>query len=285
VDSLAGTIPINAGRTEDCTWLARNLNSFDYLCRFLDVALACPVTCDTCSLLPPANAGGESIESPLQTAVSTLDGEVRWFGSMFDVQIKQNPVTVRGFDIHIGTPGQSTVQVLTRPGKALKETGGWTVICETTVTSPGQGELTEIPPSACTPIKIAATSSQTFYITLGGGAPDLILQDEAGLVGKAIINNDDLRLGSGFAVTYFDLDYFEGFSLNGGIRYTVTSTTQVPPITCNDKIGTVAMDDTVGRRTCAWLVENWDRYDFVCQFAVPSLHCPDTCGVCSQLSG
>jgi subtilisin family serine protease len=288
VDSPTGTISINAGRTEDCTWLARNLNSFDYLCRFLDVALACPVTCDTCSLFPPAsgNAGGEeSIESSLQTAFSSLDGKVRWFGSTFDVQTKQNPVTVRGFDIHISTPGQYAVQVLTRPGKASKATGGWTVICETTVTSPGRGELTEIPSSVCTPVEIAATSSQTFYITLGGGAPELILTDEAGVVDKAIINNGDLRVGSGFAVTYFDLDYFEGFSLNGSIRYTVTTSTQVQPepIPCNDKSGMVAMDDTVGRRTCAWLSDNFDRFDFVCQFAVPSLHCPDTCGVCSQL--
>jgi hypothetical protein len=283
VDSPTGSISINAGRTEDCTWLARNLDSFDYLCRFLDVALACPVTCDTCSLLPPTS-GGESIESSLQKAFSSLDGEVRWFGSTFGVQTKQNPVTVRGFDVHIGTPGQYAVQVLTRSGRASKETGGWTIICDTTVTSPGRGELTEIPSSACTPVKIEASSSQTFYITLGGGAPELVLADEAGVVDKAIINNGDLRIGSGFAVTYFDLDYFEGFSLDGGIHYTVTTSTQVQPIPCNDKVGTVGMDDTVSRRTCAWLAENWDRFDFVCQFAVPSLHCPQTCGVCSQLS-
>jgi hypothetical protein len=286
VDS-PGTISINAGRTENCTWLARNLNSFGYLCRFLDVALVCPVTCDTCSLLTPTNGGnagaGESIESSLQTAFSSLNGKVRWFGSTFDVQTKQNPVTVRGYDIHISTPGQYTIQVLSRPGKVSKETGGWTEICKTTVTSPGRGELTEIPSSACTPVEIAATSSQTFYITLGGGAPELVLADEVGVVDKAIINNADLRLGSGFAVTYFDQDYFEGFSLNGGIHYTVTSTQQ-QPITCNDKTGTVAMDDTVGNRNCAWLAQNFDRFEFVCQFAVPSLHCPDTCGVCSQLS-
>jgi hypothetical protein len=285
VDS-SGSISVNAGRTEDCTWLARRLNSFDYLCRFLDVALVCPVTCDTCSLLPPpasGNAGGESVESPPQTAFSSLDGEVRWFGSTFDVQTKQNLVTVRGFDIHISTAGQYSVQVLTRPGRVSTETGGWTKICETTVTSPGRGELTEIPSSACTPVEIAATSSQTFYITLGGGAPELVLTNEGGLVDKVIFNGNDLRLGSGFAVTYFDQDYFEGFSLNGGIRYTVTST-QLQPSTCEDQAGTVAMDDTVGQRTCAWLAENWDRFAFVCQFAFPSLHCPNTCGVCSQLS-
>lgn len=288
VDSPAGTISITAGRIERCTWLGRNLNSFDYLCRFLDVAFACPVTCDTCSLLPPTNGnaggGGESIESSLQTALSSLDGEVRWFGSTFDVQTKENPVTIRGFDIHISTPGQYAIQVLTRPGKATKQTGGWTEICATTATSPGRGELTEIPSSACTPVEIAATSSQTFYITLGGGAPELVLTDEVGVVDKAIIDNDDLRIGSGFAVTYFDLDYFEGFSFNGGIHYTVTitSTTHPQPITCNDKTGTVVMDDTLGSRTCAWLARNLNRFDFVCQFVVPSLHCPETCGVCSN---
>lgn len=276
-----GAISINAGRTEDCTWLGRNLDSFDYLCAFLDVALECPVTCDTCSLLRPGGNAGESVESALRTAFSSLDGKVRWFGTTFDVRVKQNPVTVSGFDIHISTQGQYTVQVFTRPGRLSAVPGGWTEICEAVVSSPGRGELTEIPASACTPVAIAAKTFQTFYVTLGGGTPELVLTDEGGLVNKTIYNDNDLRVRTGFAVTYFDQDYFGGYSLNGGVRYTVTTT---QPSTCNDQSGTVAMDDNAGERTCAWLTENWDRFEFVCQFAAPSLHCPETCSVCSQLS-
>lgn len=34
-----------------CSWLADNIEQFDFLCRLTDVALACRKTCDTCKLL------------------------------------------------------------------------------------------------------------------------------------------------------------------------------------------------------------------------------------------
>ena len=36
---------------EGCTWLADNMDRFDYLCLFVDVALTCPKTCNACDRL------------------------------------------------------------------------------------------------------------------------------------------------------------------------------------------------------------------------------------------
>lgn len=35
-----------------CEWLSLNLDRFDYLCEFVDVAAVCPQTCDACFMLP-----------------------------------------------------------------------------------------------------------------------------------------------------------------------------------------------------------------------------------------
>jgi hypothetical protein len=37
----------------DCTWLGNNLTLFGYLCKFLEVASACKVTCNACSYFEP----------------------------------------------------------------------------------------------------------------------------------------------------------------------------------------------------------------------------------------
>lgn len=37
--------------SQDCQWLSSNLSDYPWLCRFVDVAVACPVTCDICSHL------------------------------------------------------------------------------------------------------------------------------------------------------------------------------------------------------------------------------------------
>jgi hypothetical protein len=40
-------------QNQDCTWLADNQSLFGYLCRFLDVAVACKKTCNACQYFYP----------------------------------------------------------------------------------------------------------------------------------------------------------------------------------------------------------------------------------------
>jgi len=40
---------------ESCAWLADNIGHYNYLCQFLDVAVACPVTCDACEVVQMQN--------------------------------------------------------------------------------------------------------------------------------------------------------------------------------------------------------------------------------------
>jgi hypothetical protein len=37
--------------SRDCAWLNLNQDSYSYLCRFVDVAVECPVTCNICDRL------------------------------------------------------------------------------------------------------------------------------------------------------------------------------------------------------------------------------------------
>ena len=43
-----GAIEVTDTQTEDCAWLADNMNEFDFLCDWEDIALACPLTCGSC---------------------------------------------------------------------------------------------------------------------------------------------------------------------------------------------------------------------------------------------
>lgn len=36
------------GEQKDCEWLQQNMEHFDHLCKFLDVAYLCPVACGAC---------------------------------------------------------------------------------------------------------------------------------------------------------------------------------------------------------------------------------------------
>jgi trypsin len=41
------------------------------------------------------------------------------------------------------------------------------------------------------------------------------------------------------------------------------------------------VDDEIGSQTCAWLLPNMDRFDYLCQFEDVAALCPRTCGKCS----
>jgi V8-like Glu-specific endopeptidase len=44
---------------------------------------------------------------------------------------------------------------------------------------------------------------------------------------------------------------------------------------------TFDVDDEIGSRTCAWLLPNMDRFEYLCQFEDVAAVCPSTCGKCS----
>jgi trypsin len=44
---------------------------------------------------------------------------------------------------------------------------------------------------------------------------------------------------------------------------------------------TFDVDDEIGSQTCAWLLPNMDRFEYLCQFEDVAAVCPSTCGKCS----
>jgi len=223
---------------------------------------------------------GKVTDGPEQAAGTDFDGGVRWYGTKFDIRAKKD-LTIRGFDVHMNFGKSYHIQVYARGGSLSAPTDNWTLMCNVTdVVGARYGSATSLPKDSCSPVAVAQNEFQTFYVT-AVDEPDMVLQKvESDGIG-AVFEGPDLSINSGVAVTYLNAGSYQGYSFDGKIRYTVTTET---PAACEDKIGTVTMDDIVGARTCSWLTRNIDRFRYVCSFTEPSLHCPVTCGVCDQLN-
>jgi hypothetical protein len=59
---------------------------------------------------------------------------------------------------------------------------------------------------------------------------------------------------------------------------TCGSCTTIRELPCEDQLGTVQMDATIGEQDCIWLSNNMERYGFVCDRTELAFHCPVTCG-------
>jgi len=263
-----GIFNIGTGAYRPCSWLANNVGDYEYLCKFRDVAFKCPSACGTCLLRP---------EEQKKVGRTLLDGTNRWFGNHFDLEAKKD-ITIRSFDIHLNSEGSYQVQVFARAGQLglnndNNESFSWITICNELVVSKGYGVTTIIPESACTPFEQKKGQWTTFYVTTVH-KNDLVTTRGIGN-GTNLVDNDDIRVRSGTAVTYKNGASYNKFAFNGAIHYTLAPA-------CRDATGLVFVDDTVGERTCSWLAENRARYNFVCEFLV-SVSCPVTCGICNEI--
>jgi hypothetical protein len=190
---------------------------------------------------------------------------------MFDIQAKEK-ITIRSFDVHLSKSGQYQIKVFVRSGElASQSDSSWNEICTATVESKGYGTATPIPESSCESFDLPRNSFLSVYVTTVEQA-NLVMTGSTA-IGTALINNADLKLRSGVAVTYPNAGSYDNYAFNGAIHYTVAGQ-------CQDNSGTVFVDDTVGDRTCAWLADNLDRYAFTCKFATVSVLCPVVCDVC-----
>jgi hypothetical protein len=264
-----GLITVKEGMMRSCSWLITNFDNYGYLCNFRDVALECPSTCDSCFLLNSVPG-----DATTKRAAGLMNGRNRWYGNTFQVEAK-TALTVTTFDVHMVKAGSYRVQVRTRPGQVRSVTvEEWKVLCDATVTSSGYGAFATIPEADCAPLKMASKSFHTFYVTLVE-EKNLVMTNAEGQNDRALIDNSDLKVTSGFAVTYLDSGSFDGYSFNGAVHYTL-------PSQCRDQSGTVHLDDIVGERTCFWLANNFDRFAYTCAFAGPAVHCPVTCNICEE---
>lgn len=257
-----------------CLWLANNIQAYNYLCSFNDVATKCPATCNACSLTNPVT----TVIETNKVSPSLIDGGVRWYGSTFQMNAKDD-IKVNSFNIHLNSQGAYTAEVYYHTG-SLTSTGSWTKMCQKTFLASETssfGTLTHIPESACTSLRVNAGAMISFYVTLNGD-PQMVLRNDNGISGISLINNQDMLVTSGRAVTYMNAASYDGYSFNGAILYSVYQTVAV----CQDQSGTVHMDEIAGSRGCIWLANNLNRFHYLCEQTTPSSHCPKTCGLCSS---
>lgn len=200
--------------------------------------------------------------------VSPLDGTVRWFGVAFPLEAL-NPLTIRGFDVHIHNNKRETIEVFYSAKELDKvEPEDWQLLCTDSVVGLGYGKPVSV--GQCLPLSLSAGETVSLYVTVVDDSP-MVMRDDRDDA-KAVVENGDLSMGRGAAVTYKDEARFGGYSFNGNIVYTV----------CEDRGGAVEMDWIAGRRSCGWLRGNWDRFSYVCEFAPVAEHCPVSCGFCGQ---
>ena len=218
----------------------------------MDVARTCPYTCQVCQ--------ADFDFDDAQITVPRLDGTVRYYGNVFEIQPKVD-LTLTSLDLHLY--GSSSVAV---EGWTRGESVSWSKICDTTVVSRGRFEAVPIPASDCTPVKLTAGTVSEIYITIELSKDIIMIADSAWTM-----ETDEFTLSNGSAVAHFDAKRIDGYGFDGSLRYIRS---------CENKDSSVYISDWAGDRTCEWLATNFYRMSFTCEFTEIVLHCPAACGRC-----
>ena len=155
-------------------------------------------------------------------------------------------------------------------------TSGWELMCSSEVQGKGFGQRTDIPEGDCKSVEVDMNEFRTFYVTMVD-VNDMVVAQGSKSDG---LNNGDLTLRPGSAVTYFDTQRFNGYVFDGGIRYNVITESSGGGNGCRDQTGNVYIHESVGERSCSWLKDNIARFGFACNLVVPAFHCAATCGIC-----
>mmetsp|Transcript_18802 Transcript_18802/g.38948 ORF Transcript_18802/g.38948 Transcript_18802/m.38948 type:complete len:97 (+) Transcript_18802:2-292(+) len=88
-------------------------------------------------------------------------------------------------------------------------------------------------------------------------------------------SNNDLAIKPGSAVAHFDGQKYQGYGFDGKILYRRRNLSR-----CTDSDGNVNFGGFPGTRSCRWLQENFDRFEYLCLFESAAQNCPVTCGIC-----
>jgi hypothetical protein len=146
-------------------------------------------------------------------------GTLKWFGVIFDL-VAKNRLRINSFDLHLAAAQQYQVEVYSKIGQVKDHpqgSGGWRQMCKSTVQGQGFNSTTVIPSQDCDPVEIGANRFRTFYVTLVG-MDDMVVARANVTAG---IENNDLMLRAGAAVSYFDTARYDNFVFDGGVRYSL----------------------------------------------------------------
>ena len=258
---------------ETCTWLGTNKVDYGYLCMFTDVATTCPATCGTC---PAA-----SLTLEKKSLGTDMDGNVEWFGSMFNVEVKSN-ITVTSLSFHTASTDSVAVKVYTKKGTYDVASGSdhrasdWTLISNTTVQGQGFTNATRIPAADFDELKLKEGDIQAFYVD-AGSVKNVILSgnSHASLQLHGMWSeNRDLAILTGSAVTGSFAGSYPLYAWNGAIHYSIGTE-------CTDGRSNVFVDN-VGDVSCDWLSKNQARFGFLCDRIHFAMACPVTCNYCDS---
>ena len=255
--------------TKTCRWLSRNLQQYEYLCVFTDIATICPSSCRNC----PQAVDGEDVA--IRSAELPFDGRVCWYGYRFLVDAK-NDILLNGMDLHLNTRGSRRVKISIQQTEPDSD-DLWTLLLDADIESTGFGTKTSTENNHFEPFKLRRGNRYTVLVT-SPESPELILTRLESKRLDAILETNDVVIQPGLAVTTGYSSVYEGFSFNGSLRYSL-----IEEQGCSDSVGMLFISERVGARSCAWLSENAGRFGYACRFADVAAFCPSTCNSCSAV--
>jgi len=263
---------------QDCMWLQNNKGQYPWLCNYRDVALECPVTCEACGFLEGSFA---EVGNPQVFGVRPT-GRTQWQGNMFDMEFRKD-MLITGFFLHIRTSVTRRVLIYMRndsfSGFEFSASSWGQPIFDKDVSAQGYGSLAY---AELDNISISAGDKKSFYITVVD-ANNLLMMTEGDNLGSTLVENEDMRILQGKAVTYpfggSNKQAFAAYGINGGLQYKLREGVDG----CVDANETFFVDDVVEDRNCDWLAKNTRRFDYLCKLFSVASKCPVTCDFCDIL--
>lgn len=173
----------------------------------------------------------------LKTLHTTMDGQFRQSGNMFDIYAKSGDIQIKSIDIHVISEGEDTINVEvwvpmrsnTSYRNIHKSRLSWRRLFSTSLNGKGENKLTHIPSKHFikNPITIKKGEIQGMYVTLT--EPNMLYsKGTVTSIGgdkfdarNVYVENDDIEISEGAAKVYLFRDSFEPRVWNGNINYEV----------------------------------------------------------------
>jgi len=136
-------------------------------------------------------------------------------------------------------------------------------------------------------ISINAGDSKSFYITVIGRNENenLLMMYESNSLGSTLVENEDMRILQGKAITHPfggpDREAYSTYGINGGFQYKLRGGGVGGCVDLDEE--TFFVDNVVNERNCDWLADNAQRFDYLCKFFNVARKCPVTCDFCDAL--
>lgn len=166
---------------------------------------------------------------------TSMTGNIKSYGNMFDVVTKDNNIVLFQIDIHVDSSTMEALEIYTRGGTFVnvsRHPAAWKHDASSIVFGKGYGAPTKL--TLFNPIVLGAGTTTAFYLTLN--TANMIYSAGSGF-GNVIADNSNMSILEGAGKAYLFKNTFLNRKWNGAFHYSIN----------NDEmnIGEVNFDETI----------------------------------------